>query len=120
VSKSTPPPWHVNWWQNGKWCFGGWNKEESLVNYLHRAARTLQNDPDIANPYSAANGSAVSFWNANKNNRRLMPCDTQTLPTLDAPESIMIIERDKPKIAINQSPEEKPKIDILPRSSDCS
>ena len=116
-SQNTPPPWHINWWRDGRWCYGSWNKEESLVNYLHRAARTLQNDPKIANPGSMANGDAEPFWKANKNNRRLVPCDTQVLPTLDAPETITIIEQTKPKITINQPQANKPKISILPKNN---
>ena len=116
LSLSSPPPWHVNWWQDGRWCYGSWNKEESLVNYLHRAARTLQNDPEIANPNSAANSSAIPFWEANKGNRRLVPCDKKTLPTLDAPETITIIEREKPTITFSQPQVEKPKISILPKN----
>jgi len=112
TADQTPYPWHINWFQSGRWCYGHWNREESLVNYLHRCARTLQFDPEIANPGSPANRDAMSFWNMNRKNRKIIPCDTQVLPTLDAPEKITINARiEKPKITI-QSPTDKPKITI--------
>lgn len=112
VADHTPYPWHINWFQNGRWCHGGWNREESLVNFLHRCARTLQFDPEIANPGSVANRDAVSFWDANRNNRRVIPSDRQVLPTCDAPEMITInARRDIPKITIQQA--DKPKISII-------
>ena len=114
TADNTPYPWHINWFQNGRWCFGDWNPEESLVNYLHRCARTLQFDPEIANPGSAANKDAMSFWNANKNNRRVIPSDTQVLPTLYAPETITINRKcDTPQIVIQHA--DKPKINIIKR-----
>lgn len=110
----TPYPWHINWFQNGRWCFGGWNREESLVNYLNRCARTLQFDPEIANPGSPANTDAMPFWNKNKHNTRMIPCDRKILPTLDTPERITINHRDNnPKIVIRNV--DKPKINIIRR-----
>lgn len=126
VSVSNPPPFHVNWFTNGSWCYGSWSPEEPLVNYVLRAARTLRNDPELVNVNSAANGSAIAFWEANKNNKRMVPCDTKTLPVLSTAGTIDIIQRPKsgtidiiarPKperITINQV--EKPKISILPKS----
>lgn len=106
MANDTPYPWHINWFANGRWCFGHWTIEESLVNYIHRCARTLQFDPEIANPRSVANGDAMSFWDANKNNRRIIPCDTQALPLLDTAGKIVI----KQKITIHT--QEKPKINF--------
>jgi ubiquitin-protein ligase len=114
-AETTPYPWHMNWYQTGNWCHGGWNREESLVNFIHRCARTLQFDPEIANPDSPANGSAIAFWEANKSNRRVIPCDTQPLPTLEAPELITINNRVKPQIVINPQ-HDKPKISIIKRN----
>lgn len=114
TAEHTPYPWHVNWFTSGRWCHGGWNREESLVNFIHRCARTLQFDPEIADTGSPANGSAIAFWNANKRNRRVIPCDTQVLPTLDTPEAITINSRSKPQIVI-KSPADKPKINIIRR-----
>lgn len=114
VANSTPYPWHINWFQSGRWCYGHWNREESLVNYLYRCARTLQFDPKIANSSSVANRDAMSFWEANKNNHRIIPCDKQVLPTLDGPEQITINQKVTPKITI-KAQTEKPKIDIIKR-----
>jgi|GEM_PF-1178252 len=108
---NTPYPWHINWWPTGRWCFGSWNREESLINYLHRCAKTLQFDPGIANIGSIANQAARPFWDANKRNKRVIPCDTQVLATLDAPETITIVGRESLKIVIKQA--EKPKINII-------
>ena len=98
---NTPYPWHVNWFQSSSWCIGSWNREESLVNFIHRCARTLQFDPEITNIESPANSAAIPFWEANKRNMRVIPCDTQVLPTLDAtPQIIIKSQLDKPKINI--------------------
>lgn len=112
VAENTPYPWHINWYpKSGRWCFGSWNKEESLVNYLHRCARTLQFEPEMANPSSMANPDAIVFWNLYKNERRVIPCDTQVLPTLESPENIIINNREKPQI-IFKPQADKPKIII--------
>ena len=96
------PPWHVNWYIGGTWCAGDWNIEESLVNYVYRCAKILQFDKGITNPLSWANKDAIPFWNANKNNASIIPCDRQTLPTADAPPppppKISILSTAKPKI----------------------
>lgn len=115
TANHTPYPWHINWFANGRWCFGNWNREESLVNYLHRCARTLQYDPEIANPGSVANGDAVPFWEANRRNRNVIPSDRQVLPTLNALGTITIKQREAPKIIINPQPD-RPKITINRRN----
>ena len=112
ITSHTPYPWHPNWYQNGRWCLGGWNEEESLANYIHRCARVLQFDPVITNPGSPANRDAIAFWNANKRNRRVIPCDTQALPILDAPETITINTRQVQKIVFVPQAD-KPKINII-------
>ena len=114
TANDTPYPWHINWFQSGRWCHGGWNPEESLVNFLYRCARALQFDPEIANPSSVANQDAMRFWEANKRNRRIIPCDKQVLPTLDGPEQITISQKATPKIVI-KTQTEKPKINIIKR-----
>ena len=86
------------------------------MNYLYRCARTLQFDPEIANSNSVANRDAIPFWNANKNNRRIIPCDKQILPTLDEdePEKPTINQKEKPQIKITiKTQAEKPKINII-------
>ncbi len=104
VADDKPYPYHINWFQSGRWCCGGWNHEESLVNFISRCAKTLQFDPDIANLRSVANYDAVPFWNANKNDRRYIPSDTQVLPTLDTPVVITILGGS----AINPAPAPQP------------
>lgn len=112
TANNTPYPWHINWYKSGRWCLGDWNREEPLVNYLHRCARTLQFDPEIANLGSVANPDAITFWKANKNNRKIIPCDKQVLPTLDGPEQITINQKITPQITI-KTQTEKPKINII-------
>ena len=116
----TPYPWHINWFQSGRWCSAyyqsNYDSAESLVNLVLRCARVLQFDPSIANRNSVANHDAEPFWDANVNNKRIMPCDTQPLPVPGAPESITIVEKPKPKITINQTQADKPKITILPKN----
>lgn len=114
IASHTPYPWHINWFTDGRWCLGHWNREESLVNFLYRCARTLQFDPEMANPNSVANSGAMSFWKKYKHNRNVIPCDKQVLPTLDTPERIMIKRREMPKIVIQ--PADKPKISIIRRT----
>jgi ubiquitin-protein ligase len=114
MAEQTPYPWHVNWFSSGRWCHGGWNREESLVNFIHRCARTLQFDPEIVNVDSAANTAAIDFWKANKRNRNVIPCDTQVLPILGAPETITINNSAKPQITIKPKTG-SPQINIIRR-----
>ena len=120
VANDTPYPWHVNWFTSGRWCSAyysdNYDSSESLVNFVIRCARVLQFDPVVTNTGSPANGAAIAFWNANKNNKRMIPCDTQSLPVLGTPETITILERPKPKITINQTQADKPKISILQKN----
>jgi len=101
VKESMPPPWHVNWYEAGTWCYGTWAKEESLANYIFRCAKTIQFCPDFtdARHDAAANKKAVTFWNANKDNRKIIPSDTQKIPMVDCQTStISIIKWNKPQI----------------------
>lgn len=95
-SSSMPQPWHPNWYKSGTWCFGYWSKEESLVNYIYRCAKTIQFDPVVtdAKEISAANKEAVPFWNANKGRVGIIPSDTKVLPVADADTPQIVI---KPK-----------------------
>ena len=85
VDESNPPPWHPNWWAGGTWCEGYWTQEESLVSFIYRCAKTIQFSPDYtdSNIDSAANKSAILFWNANKNNAEIIPTDSKPLPIVD-------------------------------------
>jgi ubiquitin-protein ligase len=105
-SNSMPPPWHVNWYGGGTWCFGGWTKEESLVNYIYRCAKTIQFCPDFTDARydAAANKEAVTFWTENIGRSGIIPSDVQTLPTIDDQSTssprIEIHKPEKPKIVI--------------------
>jgi len=118
TAETSPYPWHINWFSSGRWCFGGWNQEESLVSFIHRCARTLQFDPEITNPGSVANRTALPFWDTHKHNRQIIPSDIQVLPTLDVSGRITIIPRVKPKIVIKSTQADKPKINIINRNND--
>jgi len=102
-SSSMPPPWHVNWYSGGTWCEGTWQVDESLVNFIYRCAKTIQFAPEFtkASYGDSANKEAISFWNSNKNNNRIIPCDKQKLPTIGGENPrIQIRSRSKPKISI--------------------
>jgi len=77
--KTTPPPYHPNWYSNGNWCYGSWDVSESLGNHVIRMIRTLQFDLDITNPESAANSDAKD-WFVRKKTSNLFPCDSTNLP----------------------------------------
>ena len=100
-----PYPDHPNWFGKGRWCYGSWNTEESLVNFVLRCARTLQHDPAIG-------GSNRKFWKENKRNHELVLNDDQVISALDALESIVIHEREKHQIDIKQK-SEMPKIMLI-------
>lgn len=100
---SMPQPWHPNWYRSGTWCFGFWTREESLVNYVYRCAKTIQFDANFtaATEKDAANKEALAFWNSNKGKRGIIPSDTKKLPTIDVNvPAISILSRAKPKITI--------------------
>ena len=100
-NSGTKHPWHVNWYTGGTWCAGNWHCEEPLTNYVYRCAKTLQFDSQVTNPFSPANELASPFWNANKGNPSVIPCDKQVLPTLDVPARpprIQFLDKPKPKI----------------------
>jgi ubiquitin-protein ligase len=79
VMQTTPQPFHPNWYQSGKWCFGSWDISEGLGHHVIRMIRTLQFDREITNPASPANGPAKD-WYLSRLNGTLFPCDTTTLP----------------------------------------
>ena len=79
-AESRPFPWHPNWFENGVWDCGYWDITRSLTDLLEGCARTLQFDPEITNIYNVSNTNAVSFWEANKDNPDVIPCDKQVLP----------------------------------------
>ena len=115
-----PVPWHVNWFTSGSWCHGHWDEDSSLANFIYRCAKVLQFDPEFANPGSSANSEALSFWHSNKNNRRVIPCDTQALPDpsgeVQAPQIPRIIIGRRNEATTNQSNQSTPRITIKPRS----
>ena len=79
VMTTSPPPFHPNWYEDGNWCHGTWNFDEGLGQFVVRLIRTLQFDPDITNPKSAAN-SPAKIWYMKNRNSGIFPCDKQTLP----------------------------------------
>jgi len=77
--KTSPPPYHPNWYLNGNWCYGSWDISEGLGHHVVRMIRTLQFDPEISNPNSPANVDAKD-WYLRQQSRGLFPCDRTTLP----------------------------------------
>lgn len=77
--ETSPQPYHPNWYPNGNWCCGHWDISEGLGHHVVRMIRTLQFDPEITNPDSAANGEAKR-WYLTNNDRGWFPCDRQVLP----------------------------------------
>lgn len=60
------------------------------MSLLLRCARTIQFDIETINLISISNGDAVHLGEINKDDRKVIPCDRQVLPTLDEPEQITI------------------------------
>jgi len=81
---SNPVPWHVNWYQSGVWDYGCWDWSNPLSNFIIRCAKTLQFDPLVTNVNSCSNHDALKFWNENRKNQLIIPCDGQTLPSVDS------------------------------------
>ena len=77
--RTTPPPFHPNWYSIGNWCFGTWDIAEGLGHHVVRMVRTLQFDLDITNPDSPANRDA-NQWFLSQRNRGIFPCDSTALP----------------------------------------
>jgi hypothetical protein len=79
IMLTAPPPFHPNWFTNGKWCPGPTPISEGLGEHIVRMVRTLQFDPDITNPESSANRAATDWYRANLT-RGLFPTDRTSLP----------------------------------------
>lgn len=71
---------HPNWYKSGKYCCGKYASSESLGNYVLRMIQSLQYDPQITNPNSAANPDAKTWYLNNKHNKKMFPSDKQPLP----------------------------------------
>lgn len=108
VYAAKPYPCHPNWFSEGRWCYGSWNAEEPLVNFILRCARTLQHDPAI----SGRSTEGQRFWEENKRKHEMILSDTQVLSALDELESIVIHKREIPKIVITPKID-APKITII-------
>jgi ubiquitin-protein ligase len=78
VMLSRPAPFHPNWWESGKWCYGTWTGE-SLGRHVIRMIRTLQYDPEITNENSPANRTANNWYQGSRS-LGIFPCDNKTLP----------------------------------------
>lgn len=74
-----PYPYHPNWFESGRWCYGTWNIAEGLGHYVIRMVRTLLYDVEITNERSPANGAANDWFKRNRNNG-LFPSDKLRLP----------------------------------------
>lgn len=79
VMESTPQPFHPNWYESKKWCYGSWMMSEALGDHVIRMVKTLQFDPDITNENSPANTEAKS-WYVSRKRSGLFPCDRTKLP----------------------------------------
>jgi ubiquitin-protein ligase len=79
IMETKPPPFHPNWWPDGRWCEGTWQESESLGMFIVRMVRTLQYDKQITHEDDAANIDAAA-WYRTKKQSNLFPCDTSALP----------------------------------------
>lgn len=92
--RTSPPPFHPNWYRDGRWCYGSWDVSEGLGHHVVRMIRTLQFDPDITNPNSPANSDAKD-WYVSQQGRGIFPCDRSILP--DPTKSRFTIQPQSPR-----------------------
>ncbi|MBM3319810.1 MAG: hypothetical protein FJY73_03935 [Candidatus Eisenbacteria bacterium] len=90
VMKSSPQPFHPNWFADGRWCCGPWTLE-GLGQHVVRMIRTLQFDPEITNPDSPANREA-NTWYLEHRERGIFPCDRKGLP--DPTQSRFVMQKE--------------------------
>lgn len=76
--KTSPPPFHPNWYKDARWCPGYPMMSESLGQFVVRLFKTLQFDREITNPDSAANQDAKNWYLKNFSSE-MFPCDTTQL-----------------------------------------
>lgn len=77
---TAPPPFHPNWFTDGRWCPGPWGVgHESLGEFVVRLIQTLQYNLYITNERSPANVTARD-WYVQNQTRGLFPCDRTPLP----------------------------------------
>jgi ubiquitin-protein ligase len=76
---TSPPPYHPNWFADGRWCPGVWGREEGLGEFVVRLIQTLQYNRYITNETSPANVEAKDWYLRNLSSR-LFPCDVTPLP----------------------------------------
>lgn len=76
---SSPPPFHPNWYKNGKWCHGSWVISEGLGHFVVRLIRTLNFDLEITDPGSPANSDAKNWFNE-KSGSGIFPLSRSILP----------------------------------------
>lgn len=77
---TSPPIFHPNVYTDGRICIGDYVPTESLGRFILRIARMIKFEPAFINSGSAANSSAVSWYNANV---ARFPVDRTPLPNLD-------------------------------------
>lgn len=95
VMRSSPFPFHPNWYVSGTWCYGTWT-EEGLGHHIIRMIRTLQYDPEITFPESAANPVARDWYRRNLS-KGFFPCDRKVLPDPTHKRGLFQIRADSPK-----------------------
>jgi ubiquitin-protein ligase len=76
---TSPPPFHPNWYVDGRWCSGQWEADEGLGEFVVRLIQTLQYNRYITNEASPANGPARDWYLRNIKSG-LFPCDATPLP----------------------------------------
>lgn len=98
-----PPPFHPNWFPDGRWCSGDWDLEEGLRDHVIRLIRTLRFEPGYTNPESPANVDAADWYVRNRESG-LFPCDRTPLPI---PGCVVLEERGRVVL-------ETPRVVLLP------
>lgn len=98
IMESVPPPFHTDWYTNGRWSYGRWFVSESLGDFVIRMVKSLQFDPSSVCEHAPSNYDAARWYIANKTSG-LFPCDRQELPVPTGPrpaasgQSALIIKR---------------------------
>lgn len=94
-----PPPFHPNWWANGKWCHGTYAPSEPLGEYVIRMVKTIIFNPDITNPDSPANIDAKN-WYLDNLQRGIFPTDNIMMPDPTKSGTFSIQTKSKKKFNI--------------------
>jgi hypothetical protein len=71
---------HPHWYINKRYDHGSYSYEEGLGGFVIRMIKSLQFNPNYISKSSPSNRSALNWYLLNKNNKDIIPCDTQILP----------------------------------------